>query len=285
MTIDMEKLPAVLRNPSLEMTGKDVPSLLEAKHAIAPGTRINVTYLGNEDLPMRVAASKAVLDNGFVPVPHISARRLHSEAELTEFLQALKDAGVIENVFSVGGDPAEPFGPYPDALTVIQSGLLQQYGAKHVSIAGYPEGHPDIPTPVLWEHLVAKHAALTDAGLGSTVLTQFLFDIDATVSWIEQVREHGVDSFIRIGVPGPAGIQRLLKFASRFGVGASTMVVKKYGFSLTNLMGTAGPNKFITELAERLTPAHGEVGLHFYAFGGLKNTAEWIRDFQEKTAK
>ena len=285
MTIDMAKLPAVLRDPSLEMTGKDVPALLEAKHAIAPGSRINVTYLGNEDLPMRVAASKAVKENGFVPVPHISARRLHSEDELTEFLQALKDADVIESVFSVGGDPAEPFGPYPDSLSVIRSGLLQQYGVQHVSIAGYPEGHPDIPTPVLWEHLVAKHAALQEAGLGSTVLTQFLFDIDATVKWIEEVREHGVDTFIRIGVPGPAGIQRLLKFATRFGVGANAMIVKKYGFSLTNLMGTAGPNKFITELSQRLTPEHGEVGLHFYAFGGLKATAEWIRDFQEKQSR
>ena len=285
MTIDMAKLPAVLRDPSLEMTGKDVPALLEAKHAIASGSRINVTYLGNEDLPMRVAASKAVKENGFVPVPHISARRLHSEDELTEFLQALKDADVIENVFSVGGDPAEPFGPYPDSLSVIRTGLLQQYGVQHVSIAGYPEGHPDIPTPVLWEHLTAKHEALKAAGLGSTVLTQFLFDIDATVAWIEQVREHGVDSHIRIGVPGPAGIGRLLKFATRFGVGANAMIVKKYGFSLTNLMGTAGPDKFITELSERLTPAHGEVGLHFYAFGGLKATAEWIRDFQEKRSR
>lgn len=285
MTIDAAKLPPLLQHPSLEMTGKDVPALLEAEHAIAPGTRINVTYLGNEDLPMRVAASKAVKEHGFVPVPHISARRLHSQDELTEFLQALKDADVIENVFSVGGDPNPPFGPYSDSLQVIETGLLQQYGAKHVSIAGYPEGHPDIPDDALWSALTGKYKALTEAGLGITVLTQFLFDIDATVAWIEAVREHGVDSHIRIGVPGPAGIGQLLKFASRFGVGANAMIVKKYGFSLTNLMGTAGPDKFITELSERLTPEHGEIGLHFYAFGGLKATAEWIVDFQEQHAK
>jgi methylenetetrahydrofolate reductase (NADPH) len=38
----------------------------------------------------------------------------------------------------------------------------------------------------------------------------------------------------------------------------------------------------VTELGERLTPEHGPVGLHFYAFGGLKATAEWIRDFTAK---
>lgn len=279
----MSTLAELLHSPSLEMTGKDIPALLEAKPAITPGTRINVTYLGNEDLPMRVAASKAVRENAFIPVPHISARRLHSQDELVVFLQALRDADVIENVFAVGGDPSMPFGPYADSLQVIQTGLLQQYGVRHVSIAGYPEGHPDIPDAALWSALTGKFAALKEAGLDSTILTQFLFDVDAAVAWIEQVREHGVDTSIRIGVPGPAGIKRLLGFAGRFGIGANAMIVKKYGFSLTNLMGTAGPEKFITELAEKLTLEHGDVRLHFYAFGGLNATAEWIQDFARKS--
>jgi methylenetetrahydrofolate reductase (NADPH) len=282
----MTELPPVLQDPSIEMTGKDIPALLEAAPYLAPGTRINVTYLGNEDLPMRTAASAAVLEQGFLPVPHVSARRIHDEAELVEFLAALQAVDATKSVFAVGGDPNPPFGPYPDALSLIRTGLLQQYGVEHVSIAGYPEGHPDIATDVLWDHLVDKHAALTEAGLGSTVLTQFLFDVDAAVAWIEEVRARGVDSLIRIGVPGPAGIKRLLSFAGRFGIGANAMIVKKYGFSLTNLMGTAGPEKFITELAAKLTPAHGDVKLHFYAFGGLKTTAEWITNFQAKwTAK
>ena len=54
---------------------------------------------------------------------------------------------------------------------------------------------------------------------------------------------------IRVGTPGPAGIKRLLGFARRFGIGANAMIVKKYGFSLTNLMGTAGPDKFVTDLS------------------------------------
>ena len=95
---------------SLEMTGKDVPGLEEARHAIPAGTKINVTFLGNEDLEMRVAAAKAVRDFGFVPVPHISARRLKSQDQLEEFLGRLQEVGATEHVFSVGGDPAEPRG-------------------------------------------------------------------------------------------------------------------------------------------------------------------------------
>ena len=35
----------------------------------------------------------------------------------------------------------------------------------------------------------------------------------------------------------------------------------------------------ISELDAGLTPAHGDVKLHFYTFGGLRATAEWVREF------
>lgn len=268
-------------NYSLEMTGKDVPGLTEAKDSIPAGTKINVTFLGNEDLDMRVTASKAVRDMGFIPVPHISARRLKSQDQLEEFLGRLQEVGATDSVFAVGGDPAEPEGPYPDSLSVIQTGLLQKYGVKEVSIAGYPEGHPDIAKDVLWRHLEDKSAALKEQGLAATILTQFAFDTDPVIDWVQGVRGRGIDSTIRIGTPGPAGIKRLITFARRFGVGANAMIVKKYGFSLTNLMGTAGPDKFVTDLSALLAadPASGEVKLHFYTFGGLKATADWAHEY------
>jgi methylenetetrahydrofolate reductase (NADPH) len=271
----------LLSDFSLEMTGKDVPGLEEARHAIPAGTKINVTFLGNEDLDMRVAAAKAVQDNGFVPVPHISARRLRSRAQLEEFLGRLQEVGATEHVFVVGGDPPTPEGPYQDSYDVIRSGLLQKYGVREVSIAGYPEGHPDIKDAVLWEHLEAKSAALKEQGLDAVILTQFAFDTDPVLAWINAVRAKGIDAQIRIGTPGPAGIKRLLGFARRFGVGANAMIVKKYGFSLTNLMGTAGPDTFVSDLAGLLArdPAAGAVKLHFYTFGGLLATSDWAREF------
>ena len=266
---------------SLEMTGKDVPGLEEAAEAIPAGTKINVTFLGNEDLEMRVAAAKRVKELGFTPVPHISARRIASKTQLEEFLAALQQVGATDRVFCVGGDPATPEGPYPDSLSVIRSGILPDYGVKEVSIAGYPEGHPDISGDVLWQHLGDKSAALKEQGLDAVILTQFAFDTDPVVTWIDAVRGRGIDTQIRIGTPGPAGIKRLLGFARRFGIGANAMIVKKYGFSLTNLMGTAGPDRFVTDLSSLLAqdPASGSVKLHFYTFGGLLATANWASGF------
>lgn len=271
----------LLNGYSLEMTGKDVPGLREAKDSIPAGTKVNVTFLGNEDLEMRVDAAKAVRELGFIPVPHISARRLASRAQLEEFLGRLRDVGATEHVFVVGGDPTTPEGPYEDSYDVIRTGLLLDYGVKEVSIAGYPEGHPDISTEVLWRALDEKSQSLAQQGLNATILTQFAFDTDPVLAWIDQVRARGITSTIRIGTPGPAGIKRLLGFARRFGIGANAMIVKKYGFSLTNLMGTAGPDKFVTDLSGMLAedPKSGAVKLHFYTFGGLKATADWAREY------
>lgn len=275
----------LLANFSLEMTGKDIPGLTEAAPALPAGTRVNVTFLGNEDLEMRIAASEAVRAHGLVPVPHISARRLASRAQLEEFLGRLRDAGLSEHVFVVGGDPATPEGPYASSDDVIRTGLLPEYGVRGVSIAGYPEGHPDISDAALWEAITSKSAALAEQGLETTVITQFAFDPDPVLAWIGAVRERGIDALIRVGTPGPAGVKRLIAFATRFGIGANALIVRKYGFSLTNLMGTAGPERFVAELGERVAAdsSLGDVALHFYTFGGLPATAEWVREHSGAT--
>lgn len=271
---------ALLQDFSLEMTGKDVPALEEAAPVIPQGTRINVTFLGNEDLAMRVAAARAVRERGFVPVPHFSARRLRSQDELEEFLAALAEVGAAEHVFVVGGDPETPEGPYPDSLSVIRTGVLQRHGVRGVGVSGYPEGHPDIDDDTLWSALTDKTAAIREQGLEPEIITQFGFDKDPVLEWLAEVRRRGVDAPVRVGVPGPAGVKRLLGYARRFGVGTSAGIVQKYGFSLTNLLGTAGPDRFLRDLAAGHDPAvHGQVLLHFYTFGGLRTTAEWVRGF------
>jgi methylenetetrahydrofolate reductase (NADPH) len=272
----------VLDDFSMEMTGKDVAKLENAAGAIPPGTRIHVTFLENEDLQTRVTAAAAVKRLGFVPVPHISARRIRSREILEEFLQALHAIGATENIFAVGGDPAVPMGPYEDALALIESGAFQQYGVRRISIAGHPDRHPDVPTDVLWQALESKAAALAKLQMPGTVLTQVEFDVDRVLAWVAEVRQRGVELPVRIGVPGPTSIKGLLGFASRLGVSTSTSIAKKYGFSMTNLLGKAGPEHFIRDLEAGLDPAkHGEVGLHFYTFGGFKTTAEWIANFRQ----
>ena len=114
------------------------------------------------------------------------------------------------------------------------------------------------------------------------VVTQFGFDPDAFLNWLKELRARGLDVPVRIGIPGPASIKSLLRFATRCGVGASASVMKKYGVSITNLLGNAGPDKLVDAFANQLSEEHGRVRLHFYPFGGLRKTVEWIADYNKR---
>jgi methylenetetrahydrofolate reductase (NADPH) len=285
-TKDQAVEPAALRRLvddfSLEMTAKDVAKLEAAAPDIPQGTRISVTFLPNENFPDRVAAALRVKQLGFVPVPHFSARRLKSQAELESFLDSLASEVGIENAFVIAGDPPQPEGPYEDALAIIKTGLLGKYGVKHVGISGYPEGHPDITPEKLWQALRDKQATLNELGQDFSIMTQFGFDAAPVFGWLAQVRKEGVQAPVRIGVAGPASVKALLRFAARCGVGASAKVMSKYGVSITRLLSTAGPDPIIKDMARGIDPAvHGQVLLHFYPFGGLDKTAAWIRDFRQ----
>ena len=152
-----------------------------------------------------------------------------------------------------------------------------------VGIGGHPEGHPNNTPAELWDWMERKLAAIRARGMVPLVVTQFAFDDDAIVAWVKEMRTRGIDVPVRLGVPGPAGIKRLLGFAKRCGVGASASVMKKYGISLTNLIGSAGPDKLVDSLDRKLSDEeHGRVRLHFYPFGALTASAEWINAYDAK---
>ncbi len=268
---------------SLEMTAKETEGLREAAPLIRPGTQVAVTFLPGEDLDQRVAAAVLVRELGFEPIVHLSARRIESEEQLDWYLGEITSKAGVKRVFIIAGDPPEAEGPYSDSLQIIESGLLEKHGIEIVGVGGHPEGHPNNTPAELWDWMERKIAAVRAHGMTPLVVTQFAFDDDAIVEWVAEMRQRGIDVPVRLGVPGPAGIKRLLGFAKRCGVGASASVMKKYGISLTNLIGSAGPDKLVSSLDAKLNPEdHGRVRLHLYPFGALKASAEWINSYDAK---
>jgi methylenetetrahydrofolate reductase (NADPH) len=267
---------------SLEMTAKERDGLREAAPLILPGTQIAVTFLPGEEMSERVEAAVLLRELGFEPIAHISARRLESVEQLDRYLADLSTKAGVERVFVIAGDPPEPEGPFENSLQIIESGLLEKHGIRIVGLGGHPQGHPHNTPAELWDWMDRKLAAVRAHGMVPLIVTQFGFDADAIVEWIGEMRARGIDVPVRLGVPGPAGIKRLLGFAKRCGVGASASVMKKYGISLTNLIGSAGPDKLIASLEKGLTPQHGRVRLHFYPFGALTAAAEWINTYADE---
>jgi methylenetetrahydrofolate reductase (NADPH) len=269
---------------SLEMTAKDGPSLAEAAPLIPRDTPIAVTFLPGEEAAARIAATVAVRQLGFEPMPHFSARRITSADDFEGYLHAVVQQAGVRRCFIVAGDPPEPQGPYFDTMALIETGAFERAGITAIGVGGHPEGHPNMTVDQCWDVLDRKVAAITARGMAPLIVTQFGFDPDAFLTWLADLRARGIDAPVRIGVPGPAGIKRLLSFAARCGVGASTSVLKKYGISVTNLLGSAGPDKLVDAFASGLGPQHGRVRLHFYPFGGLVKTMEWIRDYERRQA-
>jgi methylenetetrahydrofolate reductase (NADPH) len=267
---------------SLEMTAKDVASLTDAAPLIAPETPLSVTFLPGEAPDARVAATVAVRQLGFEPMPHFSARRILSEDDFEGYLRDVVQAAGVRRCFIVAGDPPEPQGPYADTMSLLRTGAFERAGIKAIGIGGHPEGHPVVTPDQCWTVLADKVAEIDRRGMAALIVTQFGFDPDRVLAWLSELRERGIETPVRIGIPGPASIKALLRFAARCGVGASTAVMKKYGVSITNLLGSAGPDKMVDVFAARLGPAHGAVRLHFYPFGGLVKTVEWIADYERR---
>lgn len=264
---------------SLEMTAKDVDSLRAAAPALRPETPIAVTFLPGEEFKARIAATRLVRDLGFEPMPHFSARRIQSAGEFEDYLSAAVAEAGVKRCFVIAGDPSEPEGPFFDSSALISSGAFERAGITAIGIGGHPEGHPNMSRQQCWDVLQDKVADIESRGMAPLIVTQFVFDADAVLDWLADLRARGIGAPVRIGVPGPAGIKTLLRFAARCGVGASASVLAKYGISITQLFGSAGPDKLVDTFARKLGPQHGRVRLHFYPFGGLEKTVAWINDY------
>lgn len=274
---------ALFADFSLDITAKELGELEPAKGVIPAGTAVQLAFPEGADLAERVSAARAIKEAGFMPEPIIAARRLRSAGMLREYLAALRVAGAGESVLVVAGDPVRPQGPYPDAAAVIGSGLLEGHGVRQASVAAHPGGHPAVADGVLWAALAGKTAALRRRGLDGSVVTQFGFDAVRVLAWLAEVRARGIGLPVRVSVPGPASVRRLLACASRCGVAVSPPVAGEYGFSLTDRTGTPGPDRFIRTLASGYDPRlHGEMRLHFNTFGGFAATAEWISRFRDR---
>jgi methylenetetrahydrofolate reductase (NADPH) len=176
--------------------------------------------------------------------------------------------------------PATPAGPYKDSLALLRSGVVQRHAICHVGIVAYPEGHPKIDPDTLWRALKWKLAFLEDRGCTVEITTQFGFDADAIVRWIGQLRNEGVGVPVRIGVPGPAAVGKLLRFARQFGVVTSAEIVRDYGLSLANPLQRVGPKLFLERLDRGLTRQHlGTILYHLYPFGEISEGVRWMNRY------
>jgi methylenetetrahydrofolate reductase (NADPH) len=276
-----EAASSFLRLASLEITPKQIEKLAVLRDKLQPGSRVFVALIDAADVSGQIEAVRQLKASGFDPVPHVPARFVRDEADLRARIKALAEAGA-SSMLVLGGGAPEPMGKYDAAIQLMRTGVFQANGVTRLGIAGHPEGNPDITKihgeAALVSALKEKQAYLKAHGLEGFIATQFLFEAEPVADWARMLRAEAVDLPIYVGVPGPATIKTLVKYAAMCGVGNSARFIRKQALNITRLLTVNTPDEFVGGLAELHygRPELGIAGPHLYPFGGFDKLFDWL---------
>jgi methylenetetrahydrofolate reductase (NADPH) len=265
-----------LEDYSIEITPHDAEKLPAIAEALRPGTSVYVANLPGVPLDEVVKLAGRVKELGFNPVPHIVARRVESREQLDRALAALHKLGVDEALV-IGGDVAAPNAPFDSSAEVVGTGLFREHGFRAVGLAGHPEGSKAIGEERVEKALKDKAALAETAGLEIRLVTQFGFDPQAVIDWEERTTAEGIRLPVHVGMPGPASLRQLARFAVVCGIGSSARMIMTRTGAAANLLRTQAPDELVTHLA-RYRADHPSSRLkkaHFFCFGGVVKTASW----------
>jgi methylenetetrahydrofolate reductase (NADPH) len=275
------QLKAFLGRLSLEITARQVDKLPLIQARLRRGTRIFIALIDPADAHAQIGAAAAVSAAGFEPVPHLPARFIKDKNDLFSRVARFTAHGVTE-MLVLGGGASEPLGVYDAAIQLIDTGVFESHGIRRIGLAGHPEGNPDIARKhgpgVLLTALKQKQASAKSRGLDAFIATQFLFEAEPVAAWASSLRAEGIDLPLRVGVPGPATIKTLAKYALMCGVGNSARLIRRQALNVTKLLTVAAPDDFVEDLARICAerPELGIAGPHFYPFGGFDKLFDWL---------
>jgi methylenetetrahydrofolate reductase (NADPH) len=271
-----DRIVSFMRDASTEITPAEENRLPELAAILPPGTLVNVAHTPNASFADVIRAAIALRRVGLLATPHIAVRRVLNTAALRGALAELR-AGGVEHIFLIAGDAARPIGEFAGTLDVLRSGLLEESGITRIGVAGHPGGHNAVSRETLWETLEAKQAMAARAALCMHIVTQFGVDGEAFRTWQRELVQRGIHLPVRVGIAGPASIARLVHFAIQCGIAQSARALLRD----LNAAGRSSalavtPDQHLLALAEAPLPAQ-TLGPHFFAFGGVLETARWMR--------
>jgi methylenetetrahydrofolate reductase (NADPH) len=269
-------ISAFLTDYSIEATPHDEAKLDEIRSVVPPGTCVYIAHPPGVPIDDIVKLAGRVQKLGFRATPHIIARKLESRGQLEGALAALRELGV-DHALCVAGDITAAQPAFDSSLEVLETGLFSKYGFKHVGVAGHPEGSKAIGEERVEKALRGKAAFAAKADFEVYFATQFGFDPTAFTEWEATTTAKGVTLPIHVGMPGPASLRQLAKFAMLCGVGASMRMLTSRTSAMANLLATQAPDEMVTYLAKHRAehPDSRLKKVHFFAFGGVVKTARW----------
>ncbi|HSN70852.1 MAG TPA: methylenetetrahydrofolate reductase, partial [Steroidobacteraceae bacterium] len=226
---------------------------------------VSVTYGADGSTRERThnVVMRVLAETGLTAAPHLTCVGA-SRGEIREIAQEYWRGGV-RHIVALRGDPpagCRTYQPHPDgfayAVDLVRG--LRDVGDFEISVAAYPEMHPEAPSPTFdLDNLKAK----LDAG-ASRAITQFFFDTDLYLRFRDRCAAAGITASIVPGILPITRFPQLLRFAERCGASVPEWLRARFD----GLDDDAETRRLISasvaiDQVERLR-RHGVEEFHFY---------------------
>ena len=273
-----ERLRALVRSASIEATPRQILAAEDLPDLLPEGTCVYVPFLPKGQFSDTLEACRHLLNMGLQPIPHVPARMAESRGQLRDWLAQL-DESRVDRLLLIAGDSDAVVGPFPDTLAVLESGLLAQFRVHGIGVAAHPEGHPMADRATLTQALSVKREYARTTATRLWVVTQFTFDAEVVIDWLQSLGNILEEVPVYIGMAGPTRVKTLIAYAAQCGVGASArMMLRRPGSA--RLLRAWTPDGMVRALVQYCLDNPDTLlrGIHLFPFGGLRQSAQWIQE-------
>ena len=227
---------------------------------------VSVTYGAGGSTRERTHATVARLarETCLVPAAHLTCVEASKE-EIDQVARRYQASGV-QHIVALRGDPAggagSRYAPHPggylNAADLVAG--LKRTGNFEISVAGYPECHPDSADTA---HDLDNLKAKVDAG-AARVITQFFFDNHHYLRFLEQARAAGIWVPIVPGIAPVHNFRQVAGFAARCGASVPAWLARRFDgldndAQTTHLVAAAVAAEQVMDLVDQ-----GIRQFHFY---------------------
>ena len=234
---------------------------------------VSVTYGADGSTRDRThkVIGRVARETGLTGAPHLTCVGA-SRGEVLDVARRYWDEG-IRHIVALRGDPpqgVDKYVPHPQGFPYAADlvGGLRTVGDFDISVAAYPEIHPEAPSPEFdLENLRRK----LDAG-ATRAITQFFFDTDNFLRFRDRCAAAGIAAPIVPGLLPISRFSQMLRFAARCGANVPQWLHERFA----GLDDDAETRQMISahvaiEQVQRLR-RHGVNEFHFYTLNRAELT-------------
>ena len=203
--------------PNTEKANETLWNSIQRLSPLKP-SYVSVTYGAGGSTRERTHATVYRLrhEPALEPAAHLTCVGATTD-EIDDIARSYWDAGV-KHIVALRGDPAEgggPYQPHPGGYAYASDLVagLKNIADFNISVAAYPETHPEATgAEADLDNLKRK----IDAG-ASEAITQFFFDTDVYLKFLERARAAGITVPIIPGILPVTNFTRVAEFSDKCG--------------------------------------------------------------------